>query len=153
MSFKKNKHYSLTLFLFVFVFAGMLKAQTYQYPSPERVEALLEEIQECKALLQEAEESLKAMKANPESVTLKEYLDANKLLKTSEKCVANRRKELDKLREEYPGWFNGTGTVSSSKRNKQINGEALEKNWLQVEIIMRELRESFDNVDKPSGHK
>jgi len=153
MSSRQIKPYSVTFFLLIFFFTGIVYAQTYQYPSPERVETLLEEIKGCKALLEEAESSLKVMNADPESVTLKEYLDTQKLLKVAESCITKRRKELDKLREEYPGWFNGTGTVSSLKRNKEIEGEDVEKNWIRIDIVMRELRESFDEVNKPSDHE
>jgi len=153
MSFKKNKRNYLTFFLFILVFAGMLKAQTYPYPSQERVDTLLEEIQECKVLLQKMQESLDAMNATPESTTLKEYLDTKKLIEVGERCIADRRKELDKLREEYPGWFNGTGSVLSSKRNREIAGEDIEKEWLKIDILMRQLRESFDDIDKPKDHK
>ncbi|MEM7086171.1 MAG: hypothetical protein AAF489_08325 [Bacteroidota bacterium] len=83
-----------------------ITAQTYVSPSRELVEQLLNRLETCKASLANANKGIAAMKKNPQDYSLETYLWVENLAKEADKCIADLRKQLDKLRKDYPGWFN-----------------------------------------------
>ena len=128
----------------------MLEAQNYQIPSPERVDILIQRKKTCTNELNLAEDELKTMEEDPDSYSLSEYLEVKKLVDELKKCVASFNEELEKLRKDYPGWFNNPSAVANGKkkgdhitpRQVEIDYDALHRKILAV--IAR-----YGALDKP----
>lgn len=129
------KQYSLiTLGLLFLLYLTPGLAQTYTPPSKELVEELLEQINDCK---KEAA-SLKAFLATDEGINAflnyEAYKKSRHRLEKVEKCIAKTREELDKLRKDYPGWFNGSSTIDLSGR-KKITAHELEQKVEELNVF------------------
>ncbi|MEW4925769.1 hypothetical protein [Algibacter sp. 2305UL17-15] len=138
-----------TLLLLSLVFTLQTIAQTYTPPSRERVETLLEQIEECKEHIAVTESAIKAMEKDPTSYTLADYVAAEKYLRLSKKCVEVRRKELDSLRKEYPGWFNSPSATVTIKKGRHISPKELEDIMERVQKQINKVLKAFGSVDKP----
>ncbi len=95
-------------------------AQGYTAPSRDRVEALLESIDNCKKNLKKEEQELKMMEADPESVTLARYNLTKDAIKLYKFCLEKSRKELDSLRKDYPGWFNSPSATMEATVHRRV---------------------------------
>jgi len=150
----KFKYIMLPVLLVCFIFSAELIAQTgYISPSRERVETLLEQLEDCKDAQKELENNVINMELDPESVTLKEYNDAERYAENARTCANILREKLDALRKKYPGWFNSpNATIGVQKPVRRT-------------ITPRELQEYIDQANEsletvlarlralnPSGH-
>ncbi|MEL6811332.1 MAG: hypothetical protein AAFP76_08370 [Bacteroidota bacterium] len=104
----------IMVFLGTVVFQNVL-AQGYQVPSRELVETLLTQLEKCKANLANAEKGLIEMKKNPGEYSLETYLWVENNAKEARECITQRREELDRLRKDYPGWFNSPTAFTDIK--------------------------------------
>lgn len=88
------KYRYIIIKFFVFLFVVNVNAQQYEPPSREQVQRILDELEECKDILNEAETYLEQMEDNPEEVTLKTYKDTQRLIENVKGCIADRQKNL-----------------------------------------------------------
>lgn len=144
----KYRHVLLTFFVSL-LFILDIQAQQYEPPSREQVQRLLDELDECKDILKDAQGYLERMEENPEQVTLKTYQDTQKLINNAEGCIADRRKKLDELRKEYPGWFNSPNATVSISRGDFINPKELERLHKAIEIALASISKQLAAIKPP----
>jgi len=108
----KTNYLVPALALLFLLIAPNVISQTYVSPSRELVQQLLNEIDKCKKDLANAEKGMAVMKKNPSEYSLETYLWVENLAKEAKECIAYNRKELDKLRDDYPGWFNSPSALA-----------------------------------------
>jgi len=156
MTKNKNMKYNyivLPVLLVYFLFSSEIIAQGYESPSRERVETLLEQLEDCKDTQREFENNVINMELDPESVTLKEYNVAKGYAKNAQTCATILREKLDALRKDYPGWFNSPNATIGVQKPKRRT------------ITPREMQEYIDQANEsldtvlarlqalnPSGH-
>ncbi len=138
------------ILLFCLIFSLQVQAQ-YQIPSQERVEILLEQIDNCKRIATETEQLIKTIEANPEAHSLKDYNSAKELLERTKRCINIYRGELNSLRKKFPGWFNSPNATMQLGRGNEITPRQLEKKVNEVEAKIRVLLERLDNIDEPDN--
>ncbi len=136
------------IMLFCFIFSLQVQAQ-YQIPSQERVETLLEQIDNCKRITTETEQLIETMEANPESYSLKDYNSAKELLERAKSCINISRGELDSLRKKFPGWFNSPNATMQLGRGNEITPRQLEKKVNDLDAKIRAVLERFNSIDNP----
>lgn len=125
--------------------------QTYQYPSEERVQELLDEIEDCKQKLKNTQAEIKNMEDNPADYTLADYKEAEMLVERIKTCLAARRAELDSIRKEYPGWFNSPNAVLPYNRHDRITPRSLEERLKDLEKKISRILDRFEGLPKPKG--
>jgi hypothetical protein len=130
------------------VFSVQIQAQV-QIPSQERVETLLEQIEDCKNIITEAEKNITLMEKNPESYTLPDYIATKNLIEQAKSCIKANRKELDSLRQGYSGWFNSPNATMPLGRGHDITPRELENKVATIEEIYADLLERFEALEEP----
>ncbi|MEM1258618.1 MAG: hypothetical protein AAGH81_08820, partial [Bacteroidota bacterium] len=65
---------------------AQLLGQTYHYPSEERVQKLLDQIEYCKQELKSIQSEIKNMEDNPSDYSLADYKEAQKLVERIKTC-------------------------------------------------------------------
>jgi DNA repair exonuclease SbcCD ATPase subunit len=123
----KLTHILKPVLLFCLVFSIQTQAQNNNFPSQERVEELLENINICKDNLAQYDSELKEIENNPDNFTYGQYLELKKKEKETENCIAQSRKELDTLRKDYPEWFNNPDAVMPLSNRQEISPRELEE--------------------------
>jgi len=138
------------ILLFCLVFSVQIQAQV-QIPSQERVETLLEQIEDCKNIITEAEKNITIMEKNPESYTLPDYIATKNLIEQAKSCIKANRKELDSLREGYSGWFNSPNTTIPLGRGHDITPREIENKVATLEEFILPIIENFENLMIPEN--
>ncbi|UJH66619.1 hypothetical protein [Allomuricauda sp. SCSIO 65647] len=141
----------MVLMLYTGLTSTPLFGQTYQYPSQERVQELLDEIEDCKQKLKNTQAEIKNMEANPSDYTLADYKEAEMLVERIKTCLAARRAELDSIRKEYPGWFNSPNAVLPYDRHNRITPRSLEERLKDLERKISQVLNRFEGLPKPKG--
>ncbi|MEM8926826.1 MAG: hypothetical protein AAGC45_01385 [Bacteroidota bacterium] len=130
---------------------AQLLGQTSQYPSQERVQGLLNELEYCKQELMKTQADIKNMEDNPSDYSLADYKEAQKLVEKIKTCMASRRAELDSIRKEYPGWFNSSNAVLPYDRHQGITPRSLEERLKKLERKISQVLDQFESLPKPKG--
>lgn len=141
----------LTLVICAGLTPRILFGQTYQYPSQERVQELLNQIEYCKGELRNTQSQIKEMEDNPSDYSLADYKDAEKLVERIKTCIAAGRSELDSIRREYPGWFNSPNAVLPYDKLHKITPRSLEAQLKEMERKINQVLDSFESLPKPKG--
>ncbi|MCP4978289.1 MAG: hypothetical protein GY931_19245 [Maribacter sp.] len=136
-------------FILSLFFALQAQAQTYNFPSQERVETLLEAIDKCKDVIADTQQRIKTMEANPDDYSLANYQDAKDLIDRAQGCLNQNRGELDSLRKEFPGWFNSPSTTMPLKKGKTISSGGLNKKLAALENKIKAILDSMRELEKP----
>lgn len=102
-------------------------AQGYTPPSQELVTQLLSQINACKKEATALKEFLATDQGIDAFINYEAYKKSRYRLEEVEKCIAKNREELDTLRKNYPGWFNGSSTIILPDRNEIIARELEQK--------------------------
>ena len=151
--FEVMKKLPLVVFLImgVSLLPAQLLCQTYQYPSQERVQELLDELEYCKQELTNVQADIKNMEDNPSDYSLADYKEAQKLVERIKTCMAARRAELDSIRKEYPGWFNSPNAVLPYDRHQGITPRSLEERLKDLERKISRVLDQFESLQRPKG--
>ncbi len=136
------------LVFFCFVLSMQSNAQN-QIPSEERVEELLQQIDNCKSLVTQTENNIKKMEDNPGSYTLAEYNAAKEFLDRVKTCLNTSRGELDSIRKEYPGWFNSPSATMPLGRGKEVTPRSLEEELSAIGKKIKAALKALDAIDEP----
>jgi hypothetical protein len=149
----KSKYIMLPVLIVCFLFTSEVIAQGYESPSRERVETLLEQLEDCKDTQKELENNVINMELDPESVTLKEYNEAQRYANNAKACANILREKLDALRKDYPGWFNDPNATISVKKpvRKNITPREMQKYIDQVNESLETVLARLQAL-KPYGH-
>ena len=134
----------LSLFL-----VAQAQAQSYTSPSQESVEVLLRNINKCKEVMDNTQQKIKTMQANPDDYSLADYQDAQGLMERARACLHQNRNKLDALRKEYPGWFNSPSATIPIKGGKTISSKGLKKNLDAIERKIKALLDGMEQLEKP----
>ena len=93
------------ILLLSLILSAPMMAQGYPSPSRQLVQTLLEQLDECKKDLTQAEKEIGIMENNPGQYSLETYLFNKKFIKELKACIKSSRNQLETLRKDYPGWF------------------------------------------------
>ena len=129
----------------------LLLGQAFQYPSQERVQELLNQIEYCKQELQNTQGQIKNMEVNPSEYSLADYKEAQNLVERIKTCIASGRAELDSIRKEYPGWFNSPNAVLPYDRHQEITPRTFQDRLKDLEQKINKVLNDFRNLPKPKG--
>ncbi len=146
------KNYITTFFCFLICTLSIHQIQAqnnFPFPSKERVETLLEIINNCKNGLEQFNEALELIENNPEDYSYADYQNAKGLKKLAEECIANSRKELDALRKDYPGWFNNPGVMMPLSKGHQVNPRQLDDLLDELANKIAKLLNRFKVIKEP----
>ncbi|MGI9550622.1 MAG: hypothetical protein ACR2MT_05440 [Aurantibacter sp.] len=135
--------------IFIVLFTLQNQAQNNQYPSQERVETLLEQIDECKEVLADTEKQIKTMEGDATNYSLADYQEAKNLVDRIKTCLSRNRGELDAIRKDYPGWFNSPSLSMPLKKGKTISPKELEKIFDEVEAKIKAAIERMNALAEP----
>ena len=127
-----------------------LQAQ-YQYPSQERMQELLDQLEYCKQELKATQLEIKNMEENASEYTLAEYQESKMLVDRIKTCIAASRAELDNIRKEYPGWFNAKNAVLPYDRHQEMTPISLEERLGELDKKIEEILNRFNDLDKPTN--
>ena len=141
----------LCLGLFLLTSGAVVQAQTYEPPSREMVETLLEKVNTCKRALADLEDSIEFMENNPENYTLAQYNEAKTYKKMAEGCIADARRDLEELRKKFPGWFNSPSATVDLGKGIHVGPKDLDKKLKEIETKINKLLARLGNVQKPSN--
>lgn len=122
----KYPHILITGILCMF-FLAPLSAQGYTPPSQELVEQLLQQINDCKKEAEALREFLKTDLGIDAFLKYDEFKKNRYRLEEVEECIRKTREQLDKLRKDYPGWFNAPNATVTVHDRDQIAAKDLEK--------------------------
>ncbi len=148
----KTVYFKSLLGLFLLCVGTTTVAQNYNYPSRELVEAILNDIDYCKNELKEAEADVAEMEGSPESYSLADYKDAQRLIERIKLCINVKRARLDDLRKEYPGWFNSPSAFSDI-RIRWGGGpdpKAVQRLLNNMEERINNVLDAFSELEKPA---
>ncbi len=151
----KSTNYYIGFFSLVFLMlfnSVQVLAQGPETPNRERVETLLERVDECKQGLEKEEEQLKMMEADPESVTLAQYNATKRVIEAYNKCLKAVRKELESLRKKYPGWFNSPSASMEVTVHRQVMiifPYVLLAIIVDMESVYKAFAGRFGNIQEP----
>ena len=126
-------------------------AQGYQVPSRELVESLLEQLDECKKDLAQAEKEIGIMENNPGQYSLDTYLFTKKYIKELNDCMKYCRGKLDTLRKDYPGWFNSPSAFGDIRLHwPKINSpKEIEEALARMDELVAKALARFEKIQKP----
>ena len=147
----RTKH--LTLICIIFCLSLSSKTAAQVLPGPAQVNALIDAIKYCDKLIVEAEKALDNMEKNPSEGTYKEYKDWQKIREDATRCAAENRVKLEKLRKEYPGWFNQPSTTVDLGRAGHMTARQLEDLLAEVEAKMDDILKRFLAIPEPTKGK
>lgn len=141
---------SVTLLLCITAMAPIV-AQGYPVPSRELVASLLEQLDECKKELVQAEKEISIMEKAPGNYSLETYLLTKKYIKELKSCIKSSRSQLDTLREGYSGWFNSPNAFSDIRMTwpKIDSPQEIAEELERLERVMLEVVERFEKIQKP----
>ncbi|MBT8255929.1 MAG: hypothetical protein KJO23_05240 [Bacteroidia bacterium] len=105
------------------------------------VQTLLDELADCKKTKTETETRIAFMESNPGNYTLAQYLSAKEFLKDLKNCIKSNRAQLERLRKDYPEWFNSPSAFTDLR----LSPPRL-RNPPEMEDAIRELQEALDDM-------
>ena len=137
------------LLLFCLLFSLNMTAQTYTPPNQNDVETLIDDIERCKSNIEKAEQQMEKLEADPGNYTYATYKNLQDAINENKKCVAAARKELEKLRKDYPGWFNSPSATVPNRQYNWVTPRELQELLDEVERKMDELLSGFGDLIEP----
>jgi len=120
-------------------------------PSQQRVETLLNSIDNCKTTIESFNNAINNMEENVGEYSLETYLDAKRWKKFAEDCLTASRKEINKLREDFPEWFNNPGIIMPIGRDRHTSPRELLNFIIESSALIDELTERFSNLEEPTN--
>jgi len=126
-------------------------AQGYESPSRELVETLLEQLDECKRELTEAENGISLMEKSPGEYTLATYLATKDFIKKLKNCIKSSRSRLERIRKDYPGWFNSPSAFSDIRLSwPKINSpKEMEEALARMRVLMAQVIAQYEILEEP----
>jgi len=117
-----------------------IQAQPVVAPGPDRVQELYDAIASCKKSIKELEIKIKDMQEQGET-SKPEYIAAEAMIDYGEACVRLCRQDLDKLKKDYPEWFNQSGaTIDLGDKHGNKAPWELEKEAQNLMIALVRIR-------------
>ena len=144
----KIKYILKSVLILCLFFSQFLNAQS-QFPSPERVEVLLEILNECKKNKDAAESEIKHMEEQPLFISLQTYLDTREQLDSQKRCIDIAKEALASIRKDHPEWFNLPGATVTIHGREKITPRDLENKVATIEEHFAALFERFGALEEP----
>lgn len=123
----------------------------YQIPSQERVQELLNQIENCKNQIDKTEKNIATMEAQAASYTLAQYNNGKALLERIKFCLNMSRAELANLKKEYPGWFNDPDAIINLGKGIEIKPHDLQKKLNEIERKIKKVIDRMEALEKPKN--
>lgn len=119
------------------------------YPSPERVQSLLNQLESCRKNQESFKGEMAKIKANPDNYTYERYLSVKDAIKFTETCITSLKNYLDELRKDYPEWFNNSGVIVQLDKGEKMTARELEALIVAFNTSFKNLQAQFDAIPVP----
>jgi len=113
------------------------------------VEKLLAEIEECENNLNDMELIFEKIQEFPEDYTYLKYKRVKEYISWAKKCIADKQKDLDNLRKNYPEWFSDPQATIDLGHGHNITPKQLKKKVKDNKIALTDFLKKWKKFPVP----